>query len=341
MAGAAFALGVTPQTLLIAGVPLPAEAAVVEAAQLLHDRDVLQLSFVGEVPAAALRALLRLLARNTEELRAAGGPAGAWGTDGHPSIVIEQIDYEQLLEDREIEKPPDRRDDVWRSLVNTVVDGRSAFDERQQQRLLEISANAEQIGELATAVADPKRGADGSPLITTQAATVLAVFQHLAGLVKVMDPSRLSDVLHNVATATADLDPHVVMQMMQVDDSTPETSIVQRIAASFDDDRVARLLATAVERDGRASARLAQVLDTIAPDTARKRRVLNLARTLLSERDFGRTGQFKAAWSSIESLLLDYDEKPYVSDSYQASLAGANARADALAAHDLPSELPG
>jgi hypothetical protein len=72
MAGAAFALAVTPQTLLIAGVPLPADAAVVEAAQLLHDRDVLQLSFVGEVPLAALRALFRLLARNTEELRAAG-----------------------------------------------------------------------------------------------------------------------------------------------------------------------------------------------------------------------------------------------------------------------------
>src|ERR1041384_2460668 len=46
IAGAAFTFGVTPKTLLVAGYPLPEEHAVSEAARLLHDHDILQLSFL-------------------------------------------------------------------------------------------------------------------------------------------------------------------------------------------------------------------------------------------------------------------------------------------------------
>src|SRR5688572_6915293 len=60
-AGAAFTFGITPDTLLVAGLPLPAEPPVAEAARLLHDRDVLQVTFVGQVPAEALERLLKLL----------------------------------------------------------------------------------------------------------------------------------------------------------------------------------------------------------------------------------------------------------------------------------------
>jgi HEAT repeat protein len=103
---------------------------------------------------------------------------------------------------------------------------------------------------------------------------------------------------------------------------------------------VAQLLATALSRDGRASARLAQVFDTIAPDAERKQRVLTMTRSMLGEQDFGRTGQFRAVWATMEELLLGYDEKPYVSSAYQATLEGAGARADILAGRDLPPELP-
>src|SRR5262245_395485 len=83
MSGVAFRFAVTPQTLLVAGVPLPEEPPVVEAARLLHDRDVLEVGFLGEVPAPALHALLRLLSIPADSLRAAGGPAAAWVVDGH------------------------------------------------------------------------------------------------------------------------------------------------------------------------------------------------------------------------------------------------------------------
>ncbi len=340
-AGATFTFGVTPNTLLVAGLPLPEDQPVADAARILHDHDILQLTFVGDVKVPAVQALLRLLITPAEELRAAGGPAKAWEASGEVCIGIEQIDYEKILEDRDdLERPLERRDDIWRSLVNQIVEGRKYFDAVQQQRLLEIAGSAFEIGELATAVSAPKCTVDGSPLITTQAATVLATFRHLAGIVTVMDPERLPEVMRNVAAATSSLDPHIVMEIMQTDEGLQETPILSSIAQSFDDEKVAGLLAMALSRDGKATARLARIFDTIAPDAERKQRVLKMTRTMLSEANFGRSGQFTAVWSSMEELLLSYDESPYVSAGYQASLEGAVGRSELFSTRDLPPELP-
>jgi HEAT repeat protein len=339
VAGAAFTFGVTPKTLLVAGYPLPEEQSVTEAARLLHDHDLLQITFLGDPEPAALHSLLALLSRNPEELRAGGGPAQAWGAAPHTSIAIEQIDYEKILEDRNVDIEVEKRDDIWRSVVNAIVEGRTTFDSVQQQRLLEIAGSAFEIKELATAVAAPKCNIDGSPMITTQAAIVLATFRHLAGIVTVMDPERLPQVMRNFAAATTSLDPHVVMQIMQTDEGMQETPVVSTIVQAFDDDKVAELLATALSKDGKASARLARIFDTIAPDAERKQRVLRTTKTLLSEHDFGRSSQFKAVWNSMEELLLTYDEAPFVSQSYQASLEGAVGRSEMFASRDLPPEL--
>ena len=340
VAGAAFTFGVTPKTLLVAGYPLPEEQSVSEAARLLHDHDLLQVTFLGDPEPAALHALLALLSRNPEELRAEGGPAQAWEAAPHTSIAIEQIDYEKILEDRDVDIEVEKRDDIWRSVVNAIVEGRTTFDSVQQQRLLEIAGSPFEIKELAAAVAAPKCNLDGSPMITTQAAIVLATFRHLAGIVTVMDPERLPQVMRNVAAATTSLDPHVVMQIMQSDEGLQEKPIVSTIAQSFDDEKVAELLATALSKDGKATARLARIFDTIAPDAERKQRVLRMTKNLLSEHDFGRSSQFKAVWNSMEELLLTYDESPFVSQSYQASLEGAVGRSEMFASRELPPELP-
>ena len=340
VAGAAFTFGVTNKTLLVAGYPLPEEQSVQEAARFLHDHDILEISFIGDPDPAALSALLQMLARPPEEVRAEGGPEKAWAAMAHMSITIVQIDYEKILEDREVEHEVEKRDDIWRSVVNSIVEGRHSFDSVQQQRLLEISGSAFEIRELAGAVMAPKCNMDGSPMITTQAATVLATFRHLAGIVTVMDPERLPEVMRNVAAATSTLDPHVVMQIMQTDEGMQETQIIGQIAQAFDDEKVADLLATALARDGKATARLARIFDTIAPDAERKQRVLRMTKNMLSDQDFGKSTQFKAVWNSMEELLLSYDESPYVSAGYQASLEGAVGRSEMFASRDLPPELP-
>jgi hypothetical protein len=341
--GAIFAIGVTPDTLMIDTSTADAtQSGIAEAAALLHDRDILTLTFIGEVPTAALHAFLRLLALEAAERRARGGPLAIWSAEGHPSIAIEQIDYAKVLAREEGHVPESsRRDDLWRSIVLSISSGSNVvFDEAAQQRLLAIAGSVVDIADLATAAAAPKCSADGSPMITSQAATVLAAFRHLKSIVSVAAPERSAEVADNLAAAAAHLDPHIVMEVLASQDGNDAVPVVGAVAAAFDDVKVAQLLATAMALDGAASDRLATIFNTIAPDEDRKRRVMTLTRSMLSETDFGKSSQFEALWTSTEELLISYNDAPYVSETYRNALDGVGARADRMAALDLPPELP-
>ncbi len=342
--GSAFGIGITPETLLIDGIaPAQTDLAIAEAAAMLHDRDLVHITFLGDISYDGVARLLRLLAVDAEERRSRGGPAKIWATEGHPSLVVEQLDYGKIFAQREGDvTEPAKRDDLWRSIVRAIAGGQQAvFDEREQQRLLAIAGSGGDIADLATAVMAPKCAVDGSPMITSQAATVLAAFRHLTSIVSVMSPDRLPEVMGNLAAAAAQLDPHVVMQVMQTpDEADAGVAVVGGMTAAFDDVKVAQLLATALALEGRASNRLATIFNTIAPDEDRKRRVLTMTRTLLSETDFGKSGQFQVLWASAEELLIAYNDAPFVSESYSAALDGVGGRADRLATGDLPPELP-
>jgi hypothetical protein len=342
--GGAITIGITPDTLMIEGTAADATqiGSIAEAAAMLHDRDLLTITFIGDVGPDAIHAFLRVLTLDVHERRRLGGPASIWATQGHQSISIEQIDYEKVFarEEGEVAEPA-KRDDLWRSIVLSMIGGQNAvFDERAQQRLMTIAGSPGDIGDLAIAVAAPKCTVDGSPMITSQAATVLAAFRHLTSIVSVMSPDKLPEVMGNLATAATQLDPHVIMQMMQSQDEAMGVPVVAGMAAAFDDVKVAQLLATALALDGQATDRLATIFNTIAPDEERKRRVLTLTRSLLSETDFGRSGQFQVLWASTEELLVSYNDKPFVSEAYRNTLDGVGDRAERMSAVDLPPDLP-
>ena len=341
--GAIFAIGITPETLLIEGIPADAgQTGIAEVAAMLHDRDILNLTFIGEIAPATIQAFLRVLTLDPAERRRLGGPARIWEREGNDSIAVEQIDYEKVLAREEgVAAEPARRDDLWRAIVMSIIQAQKpVFDEKAQERLLAISGSAADIGDLATAVAAPKCTLDGSPMITSQAATILAAFRHLTSIVSVKTPDRMPEVMGHLATAATTLDPHVIMQVMQTPDDPAAVPVVAGMAAAFDDVKVAQLLATALSLDGHASDRLATIFNTIAPDEDRKRRVLTLTRTMLSETDFGRSGQFQVLWASTEELLVGYNDEAYVSESYRSALDNIGGRAEMLAGGELPPELP-
>src|SRR5258708_6614466 len=169
-AGAIFSIGITPETLLIEGAAADAgQGGIGEAAALLHDRDLLRITVVGDVPDDAVHAPLRVLAPDTHDRPQRGGPERIWKTDGHPSIQLEQIDYATLLaRDEGVVAEPARRDDLWKSIVLSITSALTVFDEAAQDRILAIAGSAPDIGDLATAVASPRCAMDGSPMITSQ-----------------------------------------------------------------------------------------------------------------------------------------------------------------------------
>lgn len=347
--GQIFAFGVTPDTLLVAGVAVGGRDAgtITEAARWLHDRDILQLTFAGDVGVPALQRLLGVLSEDSRVIRQRGGPAKVWAEDGDAAIAIQQIDFSHVMEDREVTNPVRRKDDLWRSIVRGVLDRRRPTDEATQARLLEISGDVMAIGELAGDVIAPHHTMDGSPMLTSQAAAVVAAYHHLVSIVDVLSPERKQEVMQNLAAATANLNPHVVMQMLSGGEGAEGAggggeggsgAVVTGIVNAMDDTRVAQLLATTLAIEGQASERLATVFNTIATDDDRKQRVLTMTRRMLAETDFGRQDAFQNLWSSMEELLLTYNERPFVSASYRAGLDQVGSRAEQMAS-DVPQEL--
>ncbi|MDO8630359.1 MAG: hypothetical protein Q7R41_07685, partial [Phycisphaerales bacterium] len=88
--GSVFSIGITPDTLMVEGTAAdPTQTGIAEAAGMLHDRDLLRLTFVGDVPPNAIHALLRMLALEPADRRSQGGPARVWASAGHASIAVE------------------------------------------------------------------------------------------------------------------------------------------------------------------------------------------------------------------------------------------------------------
>lgn len=336
-------VGVTPDTLLVDDVgPENPDAFVREAAALLHDHGILQFGFDNHATREALSALVRLLCTDPMALWEEGGPAVEWQRQGHGTIRLVQVDYALVMKDRPPAKKGGRGDDLWRSIVRSLGDGRLGFDDPTQKRLIEIAESAGDLTALAQEIIEPKCAADGSPMVTTQAGTVLAAFRHLAGIGAVLSPERYNNIVRNLAIAASALSPSVALEMLRSEDKDGpgEFPIVQELVSAFDDDRVAHLLATVLAAEGHASDRLADVFGTLLPDPARRQHVLSLARDELAQSTFGSGDGFDAVWASVETLLVSYNETPYVTDDYRAQLEGARERASGGASVPPPEEMP-
>lgn len=98
-------------------------------------------------------------------------------------------------------------------------------------------------------------------------------------------------------------------------------------------------MARALTSAGQATNRLSQILDTLAPDEERKKRVLTLAKKFISERDFGSKRPIDDIRKSLDELLLEYDETAYIAKDYRESMDRAATRASDLAGRGLPPEM--
>ncbi|MEX2273223.1 MAG: HEAT repeat domain-containing protein [Vicinamibacterales bacterium] len=327
-------LGVAPDALLVDGMPVATDGIVAEAAAYLHARDLLRISFTGVVDDDTLYALLRLLAEDVDAVRARGGVAQAWVALGRGGVEIEAIDYKAMLS--EPEKVVERKDDLWRTLVRLATVRQATLDEAAEQRLLEIASDPDAMEEFASDITAMKTTPEGAPMVTSQAAAVLAAWRHLNGLIAVLAPERRAEVMRNISTATSTLPSHVVVEMLR--QNIADQKIGDDGALAFDEIQVAQLLATALALGGGTSPRLAEVFDTIAPDEPRKRRILTMTRSLLNDTDFGKRPEFDSLWISVEELLLAYNDNAFVSTAYRASLDTAGERAARMATSEAPEE---
>jgi HEAT repeat protein len=324
-AGIGAGIAVTPATLFVRGasavdeLPRADAHAIADTAAMLHQRGILEIGFDAAVPPEAISRLLAFLTRLGSGEAGEGQIAEAWAREGHPAIRIEAIDYRTLLEERQASRTSAQHDDIWRAIVAALRSGRQTLDQREQQRLLELADDPDELAGLAETLMADKCTPDGSPMVGSQAAAVLSCFRHLASIASVIAPDRSREILRNLTGALLRIDPHVTMQVLSLEGDTNDAMTLR---AALDEEGLAHLIVAVVGLDGTASPRLAQMFELLMPDRGSQRRVLDRARSLAEARPGGAGRPFDAVWSSIEELLLSYNDEQFVSQEYRAVLDG-------------------
>ncbi len=329
---------VFPDTLAVDGrAPAKPDSAIVEFADLLHDRLVGALRVERAADVQDWHALLLLVARPPEELMAEGGIGKAWTAAGRGHFEIKEIDYAEVLRER-----AGGDGAKWDAIIAYCLDGAAGpLEETGLAALLDTLGNAERFSEFLERL--QATAAEGGDLaMGAKAAALLRLVEQLLQATAQWPKAHGEDaVLQTAADAMSRVTPDmllaVIRQTMSADPAQAQvaTAVVNRIK----DDTVASFVATSVVTERGASERLAQAFEALVPEIDRKERLLDLAKDEVADSPLGQQAGFEDLWQSAHQMLTSYSDKHYVSDEYLRELSSARAQAiDVERVSDDPPE---
>lgn len=325
VSGAHAALTVDPRLLVVEGcAPTRPDAAIVELADLLHVRSVGTLTIDRDIDQEDWRAFLLLAGRPPEDLIALGGIARAWSATGRPHLVIAEIDYAEVLRERE-----GREGAAWDRVLAYCLRGESAdFDEATLRSVLAAFRDSERFAALLQRL--QAQALDQGAGVGAQ---VAALFQFLktalGALAEHGDGLTSEQVLSTAAGGTPTLTPDMLLGILERrrSDDSQDAAIAHGIAEHIDDGLAARFVANAVTADQGATERLAQAFAALIPEVQNRERVVDQAREEAKAGTPESDPQFDALWTSAATMLVSYSDAGFVSADYARELSGARAQA--------------
>jgi HEAT repeat protein len=314
-------IAVLPRTLMIGGrTPERPDQAVTELAAMMHDRLVGALRVEGDANGHDWHALLLLLARSPEDLIASGGISKAWKATGRSHFDIREIDYAELLRERE------GVNTEWDSIVALCLRGdANDLDETALQSLLETLGDSARFGELLERLQTMTE--QGEPSV---GARIIALLELVTRLLEASTASTgaegQEDLLRTVAESTARLTPDMLIGLIeqaQAADGQP-SDVASKIVERIDEPTIASFVARSVERGNGASERLAQALQLLVPDLEQRERLLDLAKEDAAAGSLGQqSGSAGLGEPAADTPASDFDES-LVSQDYARELSSAH-----------------
>jgi hypothetical protein len=325
-------LVVLPDNLLADGRSMARpDSAVGELAQVLHRHLVGALTLKSQVGPGAWHALLSLLARPAEELRAGGGIAKAWqSAAGAAAVDISEIDYAEVLRER------DRGATVeasWEQLIADCLAGgpRAELDEQTLAALLEIARDEARLSSFLAVLQE--RGSTDGRTLETEKQSLLKILHGLANYAAEHSSGEFDTIMNGMARATTRLTPDMMLSLLtdppprREVSAAPVVDLGGELQSRITDEMLGEFVADNVGRERGASVRLAEAFHALAPEEPRRSHALDVASERASLSAFGRDPQFQGIWDSAMSLLMSYSDTKYVPDDYGRELTGARAQA--------------
>lgn len=298
-----------------------ADAAATELAQLLHAHAIGSLEVTAGGDVDSWRAFLLLIGRAPDQLRSDGGIARAWAETAAPHIRLREIDYAQMLRERE-----QGHGAVWKRVIENCLQGQTPdLDEDALRELLEIAMDAEQLAELVKEV-ETRAAATGG--LGARTGAVLRMLRAIVDATAKADPDRVEPVLRNLAGAVAQLTPETIIDLLTSPADPDAPRLMSTVVSRMSDGTIAQFVARNVIDRTTSTDRLAVAFQALVKDREDPQRLIGLAEQQVAESPLGSTDGFDGVWNNIaEKLLTSYSDTSYVSDTYGHELSSAHARA--------------
>jgi len=313
---------VMADTLIVGGaVPVKPDAAIAELADLLHRQLIGGVTLNAGADAESWRTLLLLLARPPEEVRTDGGIKHLWATAGGPSIEIEEIDYAEVLREKQGVAA------TAEQIIAAALAGRPLeLDDTGMRLLLEIVGDSARLKELMSQIEQSatEHGVDAP------AAAFLTLLKGLTDYLAKTDPRRLESMFGDMGRAAGQLSADAMLKLLDLrnrpDALVGAIDVAGQVTERMSDESVSHFVAKSVIKERGASERLAHAFQALVPDVDRQRQLLGLAEKEVAASEAGHEG-FDALWERVEGMLTSYSDEKYVSDQYARELTSARSRA--------------
>ncbi len=329
-----FTLEVRPQAILVNdAVPAKADSAIVELSDVLRRQLVGTLTLNPGADTESWRTFLMLLSRSPEEVRADGGIGRLWATAGGPSMEIVEIDYAEVLRERQGDAEATDR------LIAAAMSGTLELDDSGMRLLMDLVGDPARLTMLMQQLEASTDAAPGAVRVDA----FLNIVRALAEYVGRTNPGQLDQTLRQVGAAAGRLSAEGMLELL-LRRTKPEAmagsvDVVSAMMHRMSDSAVAGFVSNSVIVERGATDRLAQAFHALVPDADRQRQLLSMAMPDVAASELGQETAFQDMWQKVEAMLTSYSDEKFVSEAYARELSGARARAvDVEASSDDPPE---
>jgi hypothetical protein len=328
-------LQVRNNTLLLEGAVTPRpDPAIGELAEVLYRHLIGALTVNVGADLDSWRTLLLLLARAPDDVRADGGIAHLWATAGGPSIEIQEIDYAEVLREKQGFAAA-----IDQILAAALAGPQTQLDDSAMRALVDIVGDPARLDELMAQL-DTSTAEQG---VDVKTAAFISLLRGLAEYMALNSPDRLETMFKQMGHAAGRLSAegmvNLLAQRQRPEAMCGSINVVGAVTERMSDGSVVQFVAGSVVAERGATDRLAHAFQSLVPEMDRQRQLLSLAEEEVAATALGKEETFAELWERVEKMLTAYTDANFVSDEYGRELSNARTRAtDVEQTSDDPPE---
>ena len=310
----------TPETLVVLDTPIQAgDQAVRELAGLLHRHLVGSMTVQAGVDLDAWQALLGMLARPPEQVRAEGGIAQLWTAAGRGGIEIREIDYAEVLRDKH------GQEITVEAIISAALGGPELqLDDQALEALLALLDDPPKLDDLMARLDDASPGQEAD----ARTAAVINLLRNAVTQAQSLGAEPLEATLRQLGKVASRLSAGEMLDLLSERASrTPDGDIAGAVISRMDDDAIAQFVAGSISAERGATARLAHAFQALVPDVDRRRHLIGLAEDKLDDSDADQQASLEELRGQVQSMVSTYSDASYVSDAYAQELFKAQTKA--------------